>query len=158
MHTVDIERLKEVISYLDEFIGTEQVLICGGAVRYLCGIDDSFRDIDVIVRDDFDLNNLPEDQTVNRYGGHKFKIKDKEIDLWKLKDHIIPCSNFRSVQETWLISSDALYYLIGGGDQYILYDKYYKPYPEINFSREIKDCEKDYINYKLKRIFDKERK
>ena len=33
----------------------------------------------------------------NMYGGLRIKYKDKEIDLWKLENHIIPCKNFDEV-------------------------------------------------------------
>lgn len=147
---LDQVRFSKVQSYLQDIVDTNNCLFIGGIVRYIYGIDTDFRDIDIIVPDDFDFSKLPSDQTVNMYGGHKFVIQDKEIDLWKLKDHIIPCKAFKDVQETWLIASDALYYHHGSNT---LYEKYYRPYPVINFNRDIKDCEKTYINYKLEKIF-----
>lgn len=152
--TILKNRLAQILTYLPSTIfDTKSILLCGGAVRYICGIEDTFRDIDVIVDNDFDTERLPDLRILNRYGGIKFKVNDKEIDLWKLRNHIIFCNTFDDVQETWLIASDALYLLVNDDGTIKLYDKYYKPYPEINFEREISDVEKKYINYKLKRIF-----
>ena len=81
------------------------------------------------------------------YGGLRIKYKEKEIDLWKLEDHIIPCKTFEEVQETWLLSNSAIYYDVANDK---LYNKYYNENIQINFGREIKPIEKDYINIKLR--------
>lgn len=147
MAEINASRLKEVLEQLP--FDNKNILLCGGAVKYIFGIKDHYEDIDIIVNENFDINAINEKYilNVNMYGGLRIKYKEKEIDLWKLEDHIIPCKTFEEVQETWLLSNSAIYYDVANDK---LYNKYYNENIQINFGREIKPIEKDYINIKLR--------
>lgn len=131
-------RLEEILNSLP--FPDRDILLCGGSVKYICGIKDYYNDIDVIVKNNF----IPKGKyETNIYGGFKMN----RIDIWQLKNHIIPCENFEEVQETWLLSCQAIYYDV---EKNKLYDKYYNENLQINFSRNILPVEKEYINLKLR--------
>lgn len=131
-------RLEEILNLLP--FPNRDILLCGGAVKYICGFKDYYNDIDVIVKNDF----VPKGEyETNIYGG--FKVRN--IDIWQLKNHIIPCKTFEEIQETWLLSCQAIYYDV---EKNKLYDKYYNENLQINFNRDILPIEKKYINLKLR--------
>lgn len=137
------ERLNDVLNSLP--FERRDILLVGGIVRYITGIVDYYRDIDVMVHDDFEMPY----GIFNMYGGVKItNALNTEIDIWKLRDHIIMCSDFSQVEETWRLSWDALYYDV---EKDILYDKYFDRHLAINFANPIKKVEEKYINLKLSR-------
>lgn len=139
------KRLDEVLSYVP--IDTDDFMLCGGTVRYIYGIQDTFRDVDIIVNNDFDVSEINLPYTKNMYGGYKF-LNGKEIDVWKLKNHKIPCKNFDEVENTWLISIDAIFYHIGN---HKLYNKYFSRSIKINWQN-FTEKDKEYLNLKLGRF------
>lgn len=138
MENIIQTRLKEILSLLP-FLDRD-ILLCGGSVKFIYGIKDYYNDIDVIVKNDF----VPKCKyETNIYGG--FKIG--KIDVWQLKNHIIPCETFEEVQETWLLSCQVIYYDV---EKNKLYNKYYNENLQINFDRKISSIQKEYINLKLR--------
>jgi hypothetical protein len=145
--TINKNRLNKVLSYLPFY--DKNILLLGGTVRYICDIQNDFRDIDLIVYNEFQFDNIKCDCKTNIYGGRKYINKGKEIDIWTLGTHIIPCEIWSDVQETWRLSIDALYYHVATDT---LYDKYFSRNLQINFKYSLKDSEKIYINYKLSKF------
>lgn len=144
------DRLNYILSKLP--FKERDILFCGGVVRYITGEQDTFRDIDIIVKDDSAIYfyGVKKPPVVNLYGGTKVITDDGiEIDVWSLGHHIIPCKSFEEVENTWLLSCDAIYYNV---EEDKLYCKNYNKHPLVNWSRHISDIEKDYINTKLQKF------
>ena len=143
---VNKKRLNEILNNLP--FDNRDILLVGGVVRYITEIENDYRDIDVIVNNSFVIPNNIE-YKINMYYGIKLLYNNIEIDIWKLKNHIIPCDSFEEIQETWRLSIDALYYDV---EKNVLYDKYFDKSLKINWNNPIKDVEKKYINLKLSRF------
>lgn len=143
---VNKKRLNEILNNLP--FDNRDILLVGGVVRYITEIENDYRDIDVIVNNSFVIPNNIE-YKINMYYGIKLLYNNMEIDVWKLKNHIIPCDNFEEIQETWRLSIDALYYDV---EKDVIYDKYFDKSLKINWSNPIKDVEKEYINLKLSKF------
>lgn len=151
MLNIDKVKLKDIQEKYLDFINCDY-LLCGGVVRYLVGLESDFRDIDLIVTNGF---KMPKElkYTTNMYGGFKTNKNDKEIDIWELKNHVIPCDDFDEVQYTWLISYDAIFYR---PLKDILYDKFFSKEPiKLNKDRLINNTEMNYLKMKIEKLYKK---
>lgn len=79
---------KNVFELLDNLSQTSQVYIFSGIIRnYFLKIDD-YRDVDLFIDGDVDIELLVKnfDYRINSFGGYKITIDNINVDLWFLKD------------------------------------------------------------------------
>ncbi|KAA6323211.1 hypothetical protein EZS27_027324 [termite gut metagenome] len=116
-----------VFEFIDTLISRTHVYLFSGIIRdYFIKSDKNFRDIDLIVDNELDIESFISNLEVSRnsFGGYKVIIDSVAIDLWNIKNtwgiqnkSLLPFADFLP-DTTFFNSSSILYYL--NGKQFII--------------------------------------
>lgn len=84
-YRVVYERLREIPAYVRSIVFPFDGWIVGGGARYLCGIEDSLKDWDVIIPVQHwqsVARTIPHGSKTNTFGGIKVDLGNTQVDFW----------------------------------------------------------------------------